>query len=98
MTTRAQTTTVLRRGGRLAYLSGAAAAIGLLMWFTRFAFPDSVIGWLNDVLVMIQYALAVPIVVALHKLLSRLATGDAVPAVLYLPTLLVGLALLLGWS
>jgi len=27
-----------------------------------------------------------------------LATGDAVPAVLYLPTLLVGLALLLGWS
>lgn len=26
-----------------------------------------------------------------------LATGDAVPAVLYLPTLLVGLALLLGW-
>lgn len=27
-----------------------------------------------------------------------LATGDAVPAVLYLPTLLIGLALLLGWS
>ena len=27
-----------------------------------------------------------------------LATGDAVPAVLYLPTLIVGLALLLGWS
>jgi hypothetical protein len=27
-----------------------------------------------------------------------LTTGDAVPAVLYLPTLLVGLALLLGWS
>jgi hypothetical protein len=29
---------------------------------------------------------------------ALLATGDAVPAVLYLPTLLVGLALLLGWS
>lgn len=27
-----------------------------------------------------------------------LASGNAVPAVLYLPTLLVGLALLLGWS
>jgi hypothetical protein len=27
-----------------------------------------------------------------------LASGDAIPAVLYLPTLLVGLALLLGWS
>ncbi len=27
-----------------------------------------------------------------------LASGDTVPAVLYLPTLLVGLALLLGWS
>jgi hypothetical protein len=27
-----------------------------------------------------------------------MATGDAVPAVLYVPTLLVGLALLLGWS
>ncbi len=27
-----------------------------------------------------------------------LASGDTIPAVLYLPTLLVGLALLLGWS
>ncbi len=26
------------------------------------------------------------------------ASGDAIPAVLYLPTLLIGLALLLGWS
>ncbi len=31
-------------------------------------------------------------------IVAFLATGDAVPAVLYLPTLLVGLALLLGWS
>lgn len=31
-------------------------------------------------------------------LLGYLRSGDAVPAVLYLPTLLVGLALLLGWS
>ena len=31
-------------------------------------------------------------------LLSYLRSGDAIPGVLYLPTLLVGLALLLGWS
>jgi len=31
-------------------------------------------------------------------LLGYLRSGDAIPGVLYLPTLLVGLALLLGWS
>ena len=31
-------------------------------------------------------------------LLGYLRSGDAIPALLYLPTLLVGLALLLGWS
>jgi hypothetical protein len=31
-------------------------------------------------------------------LIGHLVTGDTIPAVLYLPTLLVGLALLLGWT
>ena len=35
----------------------------------------------------------IPVVV----LLGQLRSGDSIPAVLYLPTLLVGLALLLGW-
>jgi hypothetical protein len=30
--------------------------------------------------------------------IGHLVTGDTVPAVLYLPTMLVGLALLLGWA
>ncbi len=38
-------------------------------------------------------ALVAAIVVA-----AFLASGDAVPAVLYVPTLLIGIALLLGWS
>ncbi len=29
---------------------------------------------------------------------AQLATGDAIPAVLYFPTILIGLALLAGWS
>jgi hypothetical protein len=35
----------------------------------------------------------IPVVV----LLGQLRSGDSIPAVLYLPTMLVGLALLLGW-
>ena len=68
---RTETASVLRMGARAAYLSGAVAALGLVFWFARFAFPGSVIGWLNDVLVMIQYALALPIAVVLHSLLGR---------------------------
>jgi hypothetical protein len=80
MPPRAQTTTVLRMGGWTAYLSGAVAAIGLLLWFARFAFPGSVIAWLNDVFVMIQYALAVPIAVSLHSLLRRYDPGLSLSA------------------
>ena len=80
MPSRAQTTTVLRLGGWTAYLSGAVAAIGLLFWFARFAFPGSVIGWLNDVFVMIQYALTVPIAVSLHTLLQSYNPGRSLSA------------------
>jgi hypothetical protein len=40
---------------------------------------------------------AIAVVIALLALASQLRTGDTVPAVLYLPTLLVGIALLAGW-
>jgi len=36
--------------------------------------------------------------VAALVLLIQIRTGDCIPAVLYLPTLLVGVALLAGWS
>jgi hypothetical protein len=36
--------------------------------------------------------------IAMAVIASQLATGDAIPAVLYLPTLLVGVALLAGWT
>jgi hypothetical protein len=59
--------------GRWAALaSGTVAAVGLVLWFARFAFPGGRVGWLNDVLVMIQYALAPPIAAALHTLFRPL--------------------------
>jgi hypothetical protein len=62
---------MLRLGGWSASVSGIVAAIGLALWFARFAFPGGVVGWLNDLLVMIQYALTVPIALALHTLFRR---------------------------
>lgn len=41
---------------------------------------------------------ALSALVAAAVIAAYLLTGDAVPAVLYLPTLIVGLALLLGWT
>ena len=38
------------------------------------------------------------VVVGLLALVIQLATGDLVPAVLYLPTLAMGIALLVGWT
>jgi hypothetical protein len=60
-----------RLGGWPALASGIVAAVGLVLWFARFAFPGGIVGWLNDVLVMVQYALALPIAVALHTLFRR---------------------------
>jgi hypothetical protein len=34
----------------------------------------------------------------ISALASQILTGDTIPAVLYVPTLLLGLALLAGWT
>ena len=41
---------------------------------------------------------ALAILVGAGALVLQLATGDLVPAVLYLPTLAIGIALLVGWT
>ena len=64
----------VRLGGRAAYASGAIGTIGLAFFvamYVSFALDSSAVGafgWLNDVLVMVQYLVAVPIAVALHAL------------------------------
>jgi len=83
-TTRAETAssraTVLRWGGLTAYASGAIAAVGIVFLVAMFASfavgaksPGMAFGRINDVLVMVSYALAAPIVVALHLLLRPTA-------------------------
>ena len=52
---------MMRLGGWSASVSGTIAALGLVLWFARFAFPGGPVGWFNDLLVMIQYGLALPI-------------------------------------
>ena len=41
---------------------------------------------------------AAAVVVGVLGLVIQLATGDLIPAVLYLPTLAIGIALLVGWT
>ena len=41
---------------------------------------------------------ALAVLVGVAALVLQLATGDLVPAVLYLPTLVLGIALLIGWT
>jgi hypothetical protein len=60
---------LIRLGSKAAFASAAVSAVGLTLWFARFAFPNSVVGWLNDVLTLIQYALAVPVALAIHAVL-----------------------------
>lgn len=88
MTTRPETTTVLRLGGRAAYANGMVAAVGLLFlvaMFVSFALGATssglVFGWINDVSAVVAALLMLPLVVAVHVLLrphapilSRLAT------------------------
>src|ERR1051326_9197006 len=52
---------MIQLGGWSACVSGTIAALGLVLWFARFAFPAGPVGWFNDLLVMIQYGLALPI-------------------------------------
>ena len=41
---------------------------------------------------------AIVVLIGAVALGSQLVTGDTVPAVLYVPTLLIGIALLAGWT
>ena len=41
---------------------------------------------------------AIAAVVALVAVGGQLLTGDTIPAILYVPTLLLGIALLAGWT
>ena len=83
-TTRAVTASsqaaVLRWGGLTAYASGVIAAVAIVLLVAMFASfavgatsAGMAFGWINDVLVMVAYALAVPIVVPLHLLLRPTA-------------------------
>ena len=56
----------MQLGSWSACVSGTIAALGLVLWFARFAFPGGPVGWFNDLLVLIQYGLAIPIAVVLH--------------------------------
>jgi hypothetical protein len=86
----------LRLGGRTVYAGGVLAAIGMVFlaaMFSSFAVramsPGLVYGWINDVLVMVSYLLAIPAVIAVGVLLrptfpvaSRLATLTGLGAIL----------------
>lgn len=76
MTTRAQTTTVLRMGGWAAYANGVVSAVGLVFLIAMFASfaagatsPGLVFGWINDVSGVVAALLMLPLVVAVHVLL-----------------------------
>jgi hypothetical protein len=76
MTTRPETTTILRLGGRAAYANGMVAAVGLLFLVAMFASfaagatsPGLVFGWINDVSAVLAALLMLPVVVAIHVLL-----------------------------
>ena len=76
MTTRAQTSTVLRLGGWAAYANGVVSAVGLAFLIAMFASftvgatsPGLVFGWINDVSGVVAALLMLPLVVAVHVLL-----------------------------
>lgn len=75
-----EVTAGLRLGSRTVYASGVFAAIGLVFliaMFVSFAVgatsPGLAFGWINDVLVMVSYLLAVPSAIALGALLRPTA-------------------------
>lgn len=106
MTKRTKASTALRLGAWTAYASGVVAAIGLVFliaMFVSFSVGSTssglVFGWINDVLVMVAYLLALPSAIALGALLrpitpvaSGLATmigSGAILAVVVLQAMLV---------
>ena len=60
---------LIRLAGWSAYASGSVSVMGILFIIGMLAFPDP-FGKLNDICVLIQYALALPLTVALHWLLK----------------------------
>jgi len=63
---------LIRLAGWLAYVSGAVSTIGVVFFVGMLAVKGP-FGRLNDLCVMIQYLLALPIPLALHRLLQARA-------------------------
>jgi hypothetical protein len=76
MTTRIETSRILRLGARAAYATGVVAPIGLaslIAMYVAFAIGSMsrglVFGWINDVLAIVTGLLMLPVAVAVHVLL-----------------------------
>lgn len=66
----------VRAAGVVALIAGAVSAVGvvlLILMFVSFArpafYPGIPFGWLNDICVALQYALAIPLALLLYRLL-----------------------------
>ena len=77
-----------------AALGGLFAAF---VWATSLALLAIAAGLLSAGVVAAPVAL-VAVVITFVGLGGQIRTGDTIPAILYLPTLLIGVALLAGWS
>ena len=77
--------------GWCAYISGVVCILGIVFLVLLYTLgTGSIFGPLNDIAVVIQYTLALPIVVALHQLLRPYGSGLSLAAVL------IGLAAMLA--
>lgn len=77
------------------------AALGGL--FAAFALLTATVLVVLGLTLLLAGGVAAPIaliaaLIAAAVLVGQLVTGDSVPAILYVPTQLIGLALLLGWT
>ena len=74
-------TTLARIAGRCAYVSGVLSIFGIVFLFVFFAVGEPW-GTLNDIVIVPQYLLALPIAVALHQLLRSRAPLLSLVAIL----------------
>lgn len=85
---RNEDSTLVRAAGWSAYVSSAVSALGvaflLLLYLGFLANLESllVFGPLNDLLVIVQYLLALPVAVALYQILKAQSAGMSLVAVL----------------
>lgn len=85
---RRDNSTLFRAAGRSAYVSSAVSAIGIvflmLLYVGFFANVELllVFGPLNDVLIIVQYLFALPVAVALHRILKHQSAGLSLVAML----------------